>query len=374
MSRLLDSVRERWADHAKDRAEHRIWSRADSVEALGEATADWLEGRLSYQPGGYDEPDPETVELIPALAALNRSGLVTIGSQPGLGPIRGYDGHWWWQRAAVDGFASRETAERLREDANSKGLIVVQHDQAKLFCSYRDAVDCTRGSPYCWPEPIEGRSWVHTVFGTRLSYRDIETYFAGYTRAQMVLYRTPQLAIVDPVWGRNTMWEALTGVPVLERVAAQYRESQPWLEDEEATSRERIEIDHRDREHPDRSLEDERDDNAYEAALTSEIDPLTRESRDAIRGELDRERDGGPADALDVSGRYDEIADCPNDFHDEATDERGRELIPDPAEVDNSERERIHKEDRIDTAAVRYRAHVERADSTDLVKEVEREQ
>jgi hypothetical protein len=61
------------------------WRAARTLPDLGNATADWLEGKTASQPGyapGHG-PDTETTGLIPGLAAANRAGFVTRQSQPG---------------------------------------------------------------------------------------------------------------------------------------------------------------------------------------------------------------------------------------------------------------------------------------------------
>lgn len=64
--------------------DRRQWRDADSLAAIGELTARWLEGTLAYQPEDFStEPAPETRPVVPVLAALNRAGYVTTNSQPG---------------------------------------------------------------------------------------------------------------------------------------------------------------------------------------------------------------------------------------------------------------------------------------------------
>jgi hypothetical protein len=85
----------------------------------------WLEGEIASWPGyapGYG-PDEETRELIPTLAAANRAGYVTIGSQPGVDPEPGFDGLIWTQKAAVEGFVvDHELLRALVDAAESAGL------------------------------------------------------------------------------------------------------------------------------------------------------------------------------------------------------------------------------------------------------------
>jgi hypothetical protein len=104
--------------NAQERARYQLdresWLRTSDLRTLAEYTAQWLEGRRLCMPGyGAANPDPETTPLIPYLAAYNRAGLMTTGSQPGHGPLRGYDGWNWSQRAFVDGFTDLDTATRI---------------------------------------------------------------------------------------------------------------------------------------------------------------------------------------------------------------------------------------------------------------------
>lgn len=177
------------------------WAGAESLTDLGNVTARWLEGDIKYHPNGYDNgPDPETAGIIPALAALNRSGFVTNGSQPGEPPTWGYDGQVWQQRAAVEGFADKATANRIEAAAKNAGLIVIRHEGARRWRNYRSAVDAT----------VSGDS-VCTGFGTRLSRSDVELSFDGYLHDE--LCKAEQLVIIDPKWGRNDrLWSTLTGI------------------------------------------------------------------------------------------------------------------------------------------------------------------
>ncbi|MFE4539632.1 DUF6919 domain-containing protein [Streptomyces scopuliridis] len=101
------------------RADRRAWKATTSVADLGGLMARWLEGEISSWPGympGYG-PDEETSELIPTLAAANRAGYVTIGSQPGIDPGPGYDGLIWSQKAAVEGLVRDYDLLRALTDA-----------------------------------------------------------------------------------------------------------------------------------------------------------------------------------------------------------------------------------------------------------------
>ena len=109
-------------------------SRADLAD-LGELTARWLEGTIASIPTvmpGYG-PDEETADLIPVLAACNRAGYVTTGSQPGEKPGRGHDGRLWTQRAAVQGFAGAAAVAALRACTAGTPLIVLPGRPASQY-------------------------------------------------------------------------------------------------------------------------------------------------------------------------------------------------------------------------------------------------
>ena len=122
----------------------RRWKAARTLADLGSLTALWLEGSLpGGHPGGYDRPDPETLPLVPVLAAANRAGFVTDVSQPGFDGA-GYDGHRWEQRAAVDGhIADGPLLDRIVAGAKAARLLV-EVDGDRLPVSW------TEGETTCW--------------------------------------------------------------------------------------------------------------------------------------------------------------------------------------------------------------------------------
>lgn len=271
VDRIARRVKDRYDDIPTggplSRHDARLWREVEDLDDIGELTARWLEGDIETHPGYYGRPDLETEELIPTLANLNRSGYITTGSQPGIGPIQGYDDRWWWQRAAVDGFARPETADRIWDGADQTGLVVVEHDRAGWRTSWADSVVVTASGPdNTRDEPCEGRSRVHTHFGTHLSRRTmLGEVFGGTTRAPRMLYNTPQVTVVDPQWGRNELlW--------------------PTLTDSLTRSRDLSEL-----------TRDDAQDDSYFESLESEVDPLTRERRDVIRSD-DYDIIGAPSD------------------------------------------------------------------------------
>ncbi|MDT0306106.1 hypothetical protein RM780_03900 [Streptomyces sp. DSM 44917] len=169
----------------------RRWRDARTLEDLAGLTALWLEGGLRRHPNGYNQPDEETRDLIPALAAANRAGYLTDNSQPGCDEP-GYDGARWQQRAAIEGWvADRALLHRLERAARNAGLLV-STDGGPIAVTRRD------GRPY-------------TAFGARMSRRQISHAWRGLHPAAVgALADATHLTIVDPEWGPHTrLWDAL---------------------------------------------------------------------------------------------------------------------------------------------------------------------
>lgn len=191
-----------------------IWRDVRSIDELGAVMAGWLEGHIDSRPGyarGFG-PDDETAHLVPVLARLNRRGFVTTCSQPGLsGPA--FDGRPWEQRAAVEGWVScrNPLLGPLIRRARAAGLIVTAYGPGRSVGPRRGLL-ATR-----WDgEP-------HTGFGGRPGWMRLRTDLPGIGReARRELDRHGvALAIIDPVWGRDTwLW------PLLDRVIG-YRDTEP---------------------------------------------------------------------------------------------------------------------------------------------------
>lgn len=180
-----------------NRSDRKAWASARTLADLGELTALWLEGRIASQPGYVANcgPDPETLPHVPVLAACNRAGFVTAGSQPGVPLTR----EGWEQRAAVEGFASRQTADRLRR--HFAGRFMFQALEASRFTSYKTAILVTTRD-----------SGSVTWFGTQLARSRIRDSWAGFgcTGAVSELCEAQQVTIVDEAWGRDSaLWPAL---------------------------------------------------------------------------------------------------------------------------------------------------------------------
>lgn len=166
------------------------WTSAATIPVLGELTAEWLDGRLPSHPLYHGRPDPETVELIPVLSALNRRGLVTTGSQPGLRHEQTE------QRAFLDGFASPELAEELfRVCFEARLRVLVAHpgenDDARFVVTRESEKAVTWSGCLPSEELALFRPYVSEAAMTEL---------AGACR----------FVVVDRVWGPSaTLWESL---------------------------------------------------------------------------------------------------------------------------------------------------------------------
>ena len=168
------------------------WATASNFEQLCELTARWLEGVLDHNPSyGGGPPDPETGPLAPVLAAVNRAGFLTDFSQPGI--PGGDDGRQ--QRAAVCGFCSGETTDRLSDALGPTDLVLL----AEINDSgVRIPVTLDKG---------EGCTWVGGA--PAMSY--VADCYPGVPRESIAaLASCWYVTILDPVWGRDDrLWPTL---------------------------------------------------------------------------------------------------------------------------------------------------------------------
>ena len=167
-----------------------VWRQATTLEAAGELTARWLEGGSSYQPGhlaaGFDD---ETKPIAAALAELNRNGLFTKESQPGI--LAAGAG----QRQYVTGFCSAATARGLLALSTRSELVTVAHAPGEASSA---AIPVTLAGPE-----------ITTVLGS--SENPVEEAqirdWADETNDALALLLADSwyVEILDPVWGRNDM-------------------------------------------------------------------------------------------------------------------------------------------------------------------------
>lgn len=189
------------------RRERKLWQAARTLSDLGELTAQWLEGGLRSQPGYMPNcgPDPETTELIPVLARLNRAGYVTNGSQPGVEGV-GFTGGWARQRAAVEGFTSATHASQIETIAERAGLIVLctPAPQPKRGLA---RLRSDRG-PQVTVSEVDGTPY--TGFGG-MGYSDLELHAEELNdEAFGTLLASWNVTVADPEWGRNDLlWPTL---------------------------------------------------------------------------------------------------------------------------------------------------------------------
>jgi hypothetical protein len=189
-----------------------LWLEARSLTELGELTARWLEGGIDDSPWYGTGPDPETTELIPILAKLNRIGFVTDQSQPGEGPSD--DGSA--QRANVSGFTSWELARWLEGSLGQTDLVI------NAIPAGEDDVLCTLPITL-WPDEVKNDtdrddvSSAHTWDGGSYSRGTLVEMFlrdpgeVGLCEYMVaVLQNSLHVTLVDPVWGRSDLlWTVL---------------------------------------------------------------------------------------------------------------------------------------------------------------------
>jgi hypothetical protein len=167
-----------------------VWRQATTLEAAGELTARWLEGGSSYQPGHFAAGfDDETKPIAAALAELNRNGLFTKESQPGI--LAAGAG----QRQYVTGFCSAATARGLLALSTRSELVTVAHAPGEASSA---AIPVTLAGPE-----------ITTVLGS--SENPVEEAqirdWADETNDALALLLADSwyVEIMDPVWGRNDM-------------------------------------------------------------------------------------------------------------------------------------------------------------------------
>ena len=182
------------------------WASARTLAELGELTARWLEGAIPSVPGYTGEPDPETAELTPVLARLNRAGFVTTCSQPAFDGT-GYDGAHWQQCAAVEGFTdSPDLVMRIRQGERAYGLAVIAHDPATLprwrFRWGRETAATWRaGEEYTWFGVQIPRRYIRgSLFGGGICCRKgLDAFCSAW-----------QVTVIDPERGRpDVLWRTL---------------------------------------------------------------------------------------------------------------------------------------------------------------------
>jgi hypothetical protein len=175
--------------HGRLRSDRGVWRQATTLEAAGELTARWLESRSEYQPGTFAPSfDEETRPIAAALSEINRNGLFTKESQPG---IRADAGHA--QRQYVTGFCSAAAAAELVALSTRSELITIGHAPAEVSAAAvpvtfdGDAVVTVLGSSETPVEDDQLRDWSEETNET----------------LALLLADSWYVEVLDPVWGRN---------------------------------------------------------------------------------------------------------------------------------------------------------------------------
>jgi len=169
------------------------WLTARTLEDLGELTAQWLEGRITFLPTyAVDTPAAETEGLIAHLAAFNRAGYLTTESQPGV-PFDGHDG----QRAFVSGFAGEATVDAVEAAILGTRLIAL-------------VTPTGRDNPFHIPVTVMEEAPCSFI-GPAYSRNDLVAYYTpSCPLAVPALLNAQQLEVFDPEWGDNhLLWDTL---------------------------------------------------------------------------------------------------------------------------------------------------------------------
>jgi hypothetical protein len=178
-------IRDKFGRSLEDKG---AWRQATTLAAAGELTARWLEGHSEYQAATFTvRYDDETEPIAAELAALNRNGLFTKESQPGL------HSDATAQRAYVTGFCSADVAAELLTLSTRTELVTVAHAPGEA-------------SNAAIPVTLDGGEVV-TVLGSSENPVDEEQIqdWADETNETLALLLADSwyVEILDPAWGRN---------------------------------------------------------------------------------------------------------------------------------------------------------------------------
>ncbi|MBF5081496.1 DUF6919 domain-containing protein [Quadrisphaera sp. INWT6] len=174
--------------------DRRQWRDADSLAAIGELTARWLEGTLAYQPEDFaTQPAPETRPLVPVLAPLNRAGYVTTNSQPGVA-LRAGSG----QRAFVTGYCDELSLRRPERAVRDTDLVLLAfrpYDGGgePVVVTMRDGEEAT------WLGRPVSADYIRHAWDQDVAPAGVSALLAAL-----------QFQLFDPEWGRKELlWRRL---------------------------------------------------------------------------------------------------------------------------------------------------------------------
>jgi hypothetical protein len=161
------------------------WAQPLSLDALGNLTAQWLEGSVHWSPWeGGSPPDSETLPLVPSLAAMNRLGFLTDFSQPGIPD---------YQRASVTGFCNKAQAECLAS-ISLDGELVVLTEYPGVEATYELPITQDEGRAFT---VLPGRPIMDETLGL-------------HPHTLALLADCHYVSICDPRWGRDDVLWAST--------------------------------------------------------------------------------------------------------------------------------------------------------------------
>lgn len=162
------------------------WETACALTELGELTARWLTGELTEHPAYGGAPEEETRSMVDLLARVNRAGLLTDFSQPGLVEAGTR------QRAAVAGYCDEAILKRLLVAFAATDLVLLnEHTDSgiRIPVSYRGGKPCTFLGGKHGPD-----GWDKVLSDVGLG----------------VLKNSWYVTLIDPIWGRDDrLWPLL---------------------------------------------------------------------------------------------------------------------------------------------------------------------
>jgi hypothetical protein len=168
-----------------------LWRGAKTLEELGDLTAKWIEGSLSYHPCYGGGIDGETEPLQEVLTFFNRNGLVTTFSQP----AEPLDEEGFGQRACVEGYAREEVAKRIAALGLYTDLLVLIYP-SHIEWGYQIPISLQEYQPFTWCGPC----WGH---------EQLECFEEDCSTEAMDSLASAWLVVVmDLQWGReNHLWD-----------------------------------------------------------------------------------------------------------------------------------------------------------------------
>jgi len=105
-----------------------IWKEIKNFTQLQDCMIKYLQGEYKCNPWVCDKIDPETVPILQSLIDINRSGFITLVSQPGVNIIWP-DGTVEYQRAFITGFIPKDKCDRFIDSLIRIGKIVISKQE-----------------------------------------------------------------------------------------------------------------------------------------------------------------------------------------------------------------------------------------------------